>query len=82
MYIYIYVCVWHEIRRVCKITLRDIIATHVYIRNNNIYIYCCVRASATDAHRAGPRRRVSFNWRQCGRGAFVRDRLDIYTRVL
>jgi hypothetical protein len=47
-----------------------------------IYIYCCVRASATDAHRAGPRRRVSFNWRQCGRGAFVRDRLDIYTRVL
>jgi len=42
---YLYLYVWHEIRCVCKITPRDIIAKHVYI-----IIYCYVRASATDAH--------------------------------
>lgn len=49
VYIYLYLYVWcvaWNIRRVCKITPRDIIATHVCI----IIIYCYVRASATDAH--------------------------------
>lgn len=46
VYIFVSICVAWNIRRVCKITPRDIIATHVYI----IIIYCYVRASATDAH--------------------------------
>jgi len=40
--------------------------------NNNILLCACECNGCTSS---GLRRRVSFNWRQCGRGAFARDRL-------
>lgn len=42
------------------------------IYNNNILLCACECNGCTSS---GLRRRVSFNWRQCGRGAFARDRL-------